>query len=174
MVLASLGLFWTYPIALWQEEDEFIVEGLLNISWGLRRPIRLQMQDDNERIRPPPSSSSWHSGCNLGAQGWVKRDRTGDLPEVSGGCMCSQAGKGYLLPASLDQAPVPTPPCSRLGMRRKGHMLVLLGFQAWHHNQWTEEWGREMLSPRGEALRLEWAACHRWWRPYLSEEYCSG
>lgn len=69
MVLASLGLFWTYPIALWQEEDEFIVEGLLNISWGLRRPIRLQMQDDNERIRPPPSSSSWHSGCNLGAQG---------------------------------------------------------------------------------------------------------
>lgn len=52
-----------------QEEDEFIVEGLLNISWGLRRPIRLQMQDDNERIRPPPSSSSWHSGCNLGAQG---------------------------------------------------------------------------------------------------------
>jgi hypothetical protein len=56
-------------IPLWQEEDEFIVEGLLNISWGLRRPIRLQMQDDNERIRPPPSSSSWHSGCNLGAQG---------------------------------------------------------------------------------------------------------
>lgn len=52
-----------------QEEDEFIVEGLLNISWGLRRPIRLQMQDDHERIRPPPSSSSWHSGCNLGAQG---------------------------------------------------------------------------------------------------------
>ncbi|XP_066868581.1 ras association domain-containing protein 2 isoform X1 [Kogia breviceps] len=57
-----------------EEEDEFIVEGLLNISWGLRRPIRLQMQDDNERIRPPPSSSSWHSGCNLGAQGlWTRR-----------------------------------------------------------------------------------------------------
>lgn len=57
------------PVASRQEEDEFIVEGLLNISWGLRRPIRLQMQDDHERIRPPPSSSSWHSGCNLGAQG---------------------------------------------------------------------------------------------------------
>lgn len=57
------------PLFCAQEEDEFIVEGLLNISWGLRRPIRLQMQDDNERIRPPPSSSSWHSGCNLGAQG---------------------------------------------------------------------------------------------------------
>uniref|UniRef100_A0A8C0JGY5 Ras association domain family member 2 n=1 Tax=Chelonoidis abingdonii TaxID=106734 RepID=A0A8C0JGY5_CHEAB len=54
-----------------EEEGEFIVEGLLNISWGLRRPIRLQMQDDNQRIRPPPSSSSWHSGCNLGAQGSV-------------------------------------------------------------------------------------------------------
>ncbi|KQK82380.1 ras association domain-containing protein 2-like protein [Amazona aestiva] len=52
-----------------EEEGELIVEGLLNISWGLRRPIRLQMQDDNQRIRPPPSSSSWHSGCNLGAHG---------------------------------------------------------------------------------------------------------
>lgn len=27
-----------------------VVEGLLNISWGLRRPIRLQMHDSNERI----------------------------------------------------------------------------------------------------------------------------
>lgn len=51
-----------------QEEEELIIEGLLNISWGLRRPIRLQMQDDHERIRPPPSSTSWHSGCNLDNQ----------------------------------------------------------------------------------------------------------
>ncbi|XP_035235378.1 ras association domain-containing protein 2-like isoform X1 [Anguilla anguilla] len=51
-----------------EEEEELIVEGLLNISWGLKRPIRLQMQDDNERIKPPPSSTSWHSGCNLGTQ----------------------------------------------------------------------------------------------------------
>lgn len=51
-----------------QEEGELIIEGLLNISWGLRRPIRLQMQDDHERIRPPPSSTSWHSGCNLDNQ----------------------------------------------------------------------------------------------------------
>ncbi|KAG9335496.1 hypothetical protein JZ751_004626 [Albula glossodonta] len=50
------------------EEGELIVEGLLNISWGLRRPIRLQMQDEKERIRPPPASTSWHSGCNLDAQ----------------------------------------------------------------------------------------------------------
>uniref|UniRef100_A0A3Q2YNA1 Ras association domain family member 2a n=1 Tax=Hippocampus comes TaxID=109280 RepID=A0A3Q2YNA1_HIPCM len=48
-----------------EEEGELIVEGLLNIFWGLRRPIRLQMQDDHERIRPPPSSTSWHSGCIL-------------------------------------------------------------------------------------------------------------
>lgn len=52
-----------------EEEGELIVEGLLNISWGLRRPIRLQMQDDHERIRPPPSSTSWHSGCALDNQG---------------------------------------------------------------------------------------------------------
>lgn len=51
-----------------EEEGELIVEGLLNIFWGLRRPIRLQMQDDHERLRPPPSSTSWHSGCTLDGQ----------------------------------------------------------------------------------------------------------
>ncbi|XP_036402553.1 ras association domain-containing protein 4a [Megalops cyprinoides] len=34
-----------------EEEGELIIEGLLNISWGLRRPIRLQMHDDNERFQ---------------------------------------------------------------------------------------------------------------------------
>ncbi|NXI61498.1 RASF2 protein, partial [Anseranas semipalmata] len=63
-----------------EEEGELIVEGLLNISWGLRRPIRLQMQDDNQRIRPPPSSSSWHSGCNLGVHGSVLKPST--LPDI--------------------------------------------------------------------------------------------
>uniref|UniRef100_A0A3Q1G1K1 Ras association domain family member 4a n=1 Tax=Acanthochromis polyacanthus TaxID=80966 RepID=A0A3Q1G1K1_9TELE len=33
------------------EDGELILEGLLNIYWGLRRPIRLQMYDDNERFR---------------------------------------------------------------------------------------------------------------------------
>ncbi|XP_073453051.1 ras association domain-containing protein 4 isoform X2 [Aquarana catesbeiana] len=33
-----------------EEGGELVVEGLLNISWGLRRPIRLQVQDVNERI----------------------------------------------------------------------------------------------------------------------------
>lgn len=55
-----------------EEEGELIVEGLLNIFWGLRRPIRLQMQDDHERLRPPPSSTSWHSGCTLDDQGMPK------------------------------------------------------------------------------------------------------
>ncbi|XP_030059044.1 ras association domain-containing protein 4 isoform X2 [Microcaecilia unicolor] len=41
-----------------EEEGELIIEGLLNISWGLKRPIRLQMQDDNERIWLP-SSGQW-------------------------------------------------------------------------------------------------------------------
>ncbi|NWI46783.1 RASF2 protein, partial [Picathartes gymnocephalus] len=63
-----------------EEEGELIVEGLLNISWGLRRPIRLQMQDEHQRIRPPPSSSSWHSGCNLGAHGSVLKPST--LPDI--------------------------------------------------------------------------------------------
>ncbi|KAM8924589.1 ras association domain-containing protein 4 [Pelodytes ibericus] len=33
-----------------EDSGELVVEGLLNISWGLRRPIRLQMHDDNERV----------------------------------------------------------------------------------------------------------------------------
>ncbi|KAM4852667.1 ras association domain-containing protein 4 isoform 2-T3 [Thomomys bottae] len=36
-----------------EEEGALIIEGLLNISWGLRRPIRLQMQDDHERVHLP-------------------------------------------------------------------------------------------------------------------------
>ncbi|KAM4675336.1 ras association domain-containing protein 2 [Discoglossus pictus] len=63
-----------------EEEGELIVEGLLNIFWGLRRPIRLQMQDDNERIRPPPSSTSWHSGCNLLTQRPVANPAT--IPDI--------------------------------------------------------------------------------------------
>ncbi|XP_014318785.2 ras association domain-containing protein 4 [Myotis lucifugus] len=31
-----------------EEEGALVIEGLLNIAWGLRRPIRLQMQDDRE------------------------------------------------------------------------------------------------------------------------------
>ncbi|CAL8256684.1 unnamed protein product [Lota lota] len=35
-----------------EKKGELILEGLLNIYWGLRRPIRLQMHDDNERFCP--------------------------------------------------------------------------------------------------------------------------
>lgn len=40
-----------------EEEGTLIIEGLLNIAWGLRRPIRLQMQDDRERVHLP--SATW-------------------------------------------------------------------------------------------------------------------
>ncbi|XP_051965275.1 ras association domain-containing protein 2-like [Xyrauchen texanus] len=66
-----------------EEEGELIIEGLLNISWGLRRPIRLQMQDDHERIRPPPSSTSWHSGCNLDNQSQEGQTQTPPQVEVT-------------------------------------------------------------------------------------------
>ncbi|XP_062941532.1 ras association domain-containing protein 4 [Cynocephalus volans] len=49
-----------------EEEGALIIEGLLNISWGLRRPIRLQMQDDRERVHLP--AASWTTGqpsCHL-------------------------------------------------------------------------------------------------------------
>ncbi|CAG09384.1 unnamed protein product, partial [Tetraodon nigroviridis] len=53
-----------------EEDGEFILEGLLNIHWGLRRPIRLQMYDGNERFRPNRwgscSGSVWRSGDDAG------------------------------------------------------------------------------------------------------------
>ncbi|KAM4637067.1 ras association domain-containing protein 4 isoform 2-T3 [Discoglossus pictus] len=45
-----------------EDEGELVVEGLLNISWGLRRPIRLQMHDDNERVYFN-SSEPWMREC---------------------------------------------------------------------------------------------------------------
>ncbi|NXD46347.1 RASF2 protein, partial [Copsychus sechellarum] len=103
-----------------QEEGELIVEGLLNISWGLRRPIRLQMQDDNQRIRPPPSSSSWHSGCNLGAHGSVLKPSTlPDIPVTDGEAAASpeSPGKGA-------GEPGPEPPGSLLLMRTRSDVGV--------------------------------------------------
>ncbi|XP_076875971.1 ras association domain-containing protein 2b [Brachyhypopomus gauderio] len=49
-----------------EEEGELIIEGLLNISWGLRRPIRLQMEDGKEPIKSDPFLSSWSSGSAAG------------------------------------------------------------------------------------------------------------
>uniref|UniRef100_A0A8C2RYG6 Ras association domain family member 4 n=1 Tax=Capra hircus TaxID=9925 RepID=A0A8C2RYG6_CAPHI len=45
-----------------EEEGALIIEGLLNISWGLKRPIRLQIQDDRERVHLSwtPGQSSCH------------------------------------------------------------------------------------------------------------------
>uniref|UniRef100_A0A672S1Z2 Ras association domain-containing protein 2-like n=1 Tax=Sinocyclocheilus grahami TaxID=75366 RepID=A0A672S1Z2_SINGR len=41
-----------------EEEGELIIEGLLNVFWGVRRPIRLQMEDEKEAGRPRPSLTS--------------------------------------------------------------------------------------------------------------------
>ncbi|KAM4591557.1 ras association domain-containing protein 4a isoform 1-T3 [Odontesthes bonariensis] len=46
-----------------EEDAELILEGLLNIYWGLRRPIRLQMYDDNERFRLNRSVVAKHSSA---------------------------------------------------------------------------------------------------------------
>ncbi|XP_062995448.1 ras association domain-containing protein 2 [Elgaria multicarinata webbii] len=111
-----------------EEEGEFIVEGLLNISWGLRRPIRLQMQDDNQRIRPPPSSSSWHSGCNLGAHGSVIKPTT--LPDIqvtdadplSDGDGTDGGHDDKDLRAQQEEAPQLMRTRSDVGVRRRGNL----------------------------------------------------
>ncbi|XP_045139626.1 ras association domain-containing protein 4 isoform X1 [Echinops telfairi] len=43
-----------------EEEGTLILEGLLNISWGLKRPIRLQIQDDRDRLHSSPTV--WMAG----------------------------------------------------------------------------------------------------------------
>ncbi|XP_067168469.1 ras association domain-containing protein 2 isoform X2 [Apteryx mantelli] len=103
-----------------EEEGELVVEGLLNISWGLRRPIRLQMQDDNQRIRPPPSSSSWHSGCNLGAHGSMLKPSA--LPDIrvtdtEAPASGAGAGEGRAPPEELPQLMRTR---SDVGVRRRG------------------------------------------------------
>ncbi|XP_061448906.1 ras association domain-containing protein 2 [Rhineura floridana] len=108
-----------------EEEGEFIVEGLLNISWGLRRPIRLQMQDENQRIRPPPSSSSWHSGCNLGS---VIKPTT--LPDIqvteaepsSDGDGTNGGTDDKDLKAQQEDAPQLMRTRSDVGVRRRGNL----------------------------------------------------
>ncbi|XP_028922475.1 ras association domain-containing protein 2 [Ornithorhynchus anatinus] len=113
-----------------EEEGELIVEGLLNISWGLRRPIRLQMQDDHERVRPPPSSSSWHSGCNLGLHGSGPAPAPLPIPDIQitdteasadGGRMPSPGGSGGLKPLG-EEAPQLLRTRSDVGIRRRGNV----------------------------------------------------
>ncbi|KAG8523505.1 Ras association domain-containing protein 4, partial [Galemys pyrenaicus] len=48
-----------------EEEGALIIEGLLNISWGLRRPIRLQIQDDKERVHVSASWTLGRPSCHL-------------------------------------------------------------------------------------------------------------
>ncbi|KAK7120405.1 hypothetical protein R3I94_020414 [Phoxinus phoxinus] len=56
-----------------EEEGELIIEGLLNVFWGVRRPIRLQMQDEKEPIRPHPSLTSLSDDTDINT---VKNDET--------------------------------------------------------------------------------------------------
>ncbi|XP_051838311.1 ras association domain-containing protein 4 isoform X2 [Antechinus flavipes] len=64
-----------------EEEGELIIEGLLNISWGLRRPIRLQMQDDNERIHL--STAPWKKDLSTVSQKGLHQDAKETIEESS-------------------------------------------------------------------------------------------
>ncbi|XP_073509756.1 ras association domain-containing protein 2 isoform X2 [Phyllobates terribilis] len=103
-----------------EEEEELIVEGLLNIFWGLRRPIRLQMQDDNERIRPPPSSTSWHSGCNLLSQGKVAQPAT--IPDIQVTEVEDTPTVDDEDKESQEETPQLMRTRSDVGVRRRGHL----------------------------------------------------
>ncbi|XP_004466867.1 ras association domain-containing protein 4 isoform X2 [Dasypus novemcinctus] len=74
-----------------EEEGVLIIEGLLNISWGLRRPIRLQVQDDQERWHlPSPMWTAELPGYNQkeapprGGGDGAEEPRTGPVPRAEG------------------------------------------------------------------------------------------
>ncbi|NXG42414.1 RASF2 protein, partial [Psilopogon haemacephalus] len=83
--------------------------------------------DDNQRIRPPPSSSSWHSGCNLGAHGSVLKPST--LPDIqvteaeptlSTEPPGSSTGEQGSDPPQAEEAPQLMRTRSDVGVRRRG------------------------------------------------------
>uniref|UniRef100_A0A8C1UYA3 Ras association domain family member 4 n=1 Tax=Cyprinus carpio TaxID=7962 RepID=A0A8C1UYA3_CYPCA len=71
----------SFQLRIREEEGELIVEGLLNISWGLRRPIRLQMYDDNGRFRYA-CRGVWRSEGSESSR-WVELpDSADDAPQL--------------------------------------------------------------------------------------------
>ncbi|XP_034168574.2 ras association domain-containing protein 2b [Pangasianodon hypophthalmus] len=63
-----------------EEEGELIIEGLLNIFWGLRRPIRLQMQDGKEPIDSPRFLASLRSSRTDANKPDSKKQHTTQAP----------------------------------------------------------------------------------------------
>ncbi|XP_026164713.1 ras association domain-containing protein 4a isoform X1 [Mastacembelus armatus] len=74
-----------FQLRIREEDGELILEGLLNIYWGLRRPIRLQMHDDNERFRLNRNDRPTESNNNtLGREtGLARCDMCGQEEEDS-------------------------------------------------------------------------------------------
>ncbi|CAN0433825.1 unnamed protein product [Lampetra fluviatilis] len=71
-----------------EDDGQLIIEGLLNIAWGLRRPIRLQLHDDNERIHipsPPEAKDPGKLPKRRDINGVKGNERSEDYQEVSGG-----------------------------------------------------------------------------------------
>ncbi|XP_060752324.1 ras association domain-containing protein 2b [Tachysurus vachellii] len=63
-----------------EEEEELIIEGLLNIFWGLRRPIRLQMQDGKEPITSPRFLASLRRSRPDGNKAESKKQQSTQAP----------------------------------------------------------------------------------------------
>ncbi|KAK7120406.1 hypothetical protein R3I94_020414 [Phoxinus phoxinus] len=74
-----------------EEEGELIIEGLLNVFWGVRRPIRLQMQDEKEPIRPHPSLTSLSDDTDINT---VKNDETISIEVTATDDQSNDSGEG--------------------------------------------------------------------------------
>ncbi|XP_075466389.1 ras association domain-containing protein 4 isoform X2 [Ascaphus truei] len=81
-----------------QEGGELVVEGLLSISWGLRRPIRLQMHDDNERthVSPPETWKKRPPGTDSPKSPAEQRNNEEELNNNSANfARCAQPNNAY-------------------------------------------------------------------------------
>ncbi|KAM9425169.1 ras association domain-containing protein 6 isoform 2-T3 [Pholidichthys leucotaenia] len=81
---------------------EVVVEGFLNISWGVRRPIRLKIQDDKQMspftplIQPEPASPVSPVGSKRGMSRWGEYTDLHQIDEIA--------------ESSQVKSPLPVPP----------------------------------------------------------------
>ncbi|KAG7513103.1 ras association domain-containing protein 4 [Solea senegalensis] len=82
-----------FQLRMREDNGGLVLEGLLNIHWGLRRPIRLQMYDGNERLRfnrnDTVASAEWNnnslgreSGPGSGDMGCQEEEEEEDSPQL--------------------------------------------------------------------------------------------
>uniref|UniRef100_A0A146P666 Ras association domain family member 6 n=1 Tax=Fundulus heteroclitus TaxID=8078 RepID=A0A146P666_FUNHE len=89
------------------DDGELTVEGLLNISWGVRRPIRLKIQDDKQILpfEPPTSADPTSPISPLGSKSTMSR--WGEYSELN---QIDEMAEAEAAQETVVNDPLPGPP----------------------------------------------------------------